>query len=45
MSNEIEFLDNKEINLFFEFLKNKFPDILDETKYIQDQKVREKSKS
>jgi len=31
--------------LFFEFLKNKFSDLLDETKYIQDQKVREKSKS
>jgi len=29
----------------FNSLKNKFPDILDETKYIQDQKVREKSKS
>jgi len=45
MCNEIEFLHNKEINLFFEFLKNKFSDLLDETKYIQDQKVREKSKS
>lgn len=45
MYTDIEYLDEKKIEEFFLHLMNKFPEILNEKDFIQDQKVKEKSKA
>ena len=41
---DIEFIEDKNIEVFFKRLKDEFKDILDEKQFIQDQKVKEKSR-
>ena len=41
---DIEFIEDKNIEVFFKKLKDEFKDILDEKQFIQDQKVKEKSR-
>ena len=44
MYRDIEYLEDNQVDEFFLQLINKFPEILNEKDFIQDQKVREKSK-
>jgi hypothetical protein len=44
MYRDIEYLEDNQVDEFFLQLINNFPEILNEKDFIQDQKVREKSK-